>query len=1355
MLRILLMMGLLLSQVAFANAIPPALNEWSDWVLRDTKDASCPYLAKKALTEKRCAWPSALNLTVNSNGASFTQQWDVLGDSQISLPGDKKHWPTQVKVNGSAIAVAEVKNIPMVFLKKGIHTISGEISWQSMPQYLAIANDTALIKLNINGKLVTPNRAANGRLWLNQKNTIKAEANQGDAVKVEVFRRLSDGVPTGLLTELRIAVAGAPRELLLGQLLPDGAEPLSFNSPLPARIEDDGRLRLQARPGQWVIQLNARYLQVPTQFSIRKLDADWPSQEAWSFQSMPTIRGVKLSGVPAVDPSQIDLPSAFAQLPTYILSEGDVLTIEEQYRGDATPAANELSLRRTLWMDFDGKAATVRDNITGSMTHGWRLRASDDLELGRVEVQGQPQLVTTLAGEENAGVEIRQRQVNVNAVSRLGNTMQWAASGWQHDMNALAITLNLPPGWLIWHASGPDSVSQSWLSRWDLWDVFLCLLIIGSVYKILCWRWALLAALTLALTYHVSGVPIIGWVVLIMALPLLKALPQGVVRTIINVVALVASVAVILAGLNFSVAKIRQALYPQLEMHQSINNYTAYDDSMGGFSSLDEANADFEEEVEVYDLQQAPMASQLQRKTLSKANRSVKKNTQKQRYQVQQNVQTGPGLPTWNWRAVNLRWSGPVRADEQVRLYLTPPWLTRILYCLQVILVGLLIYALVRAVFKQARGPLVHSGAGHAAVAVALSVLGASAVFMPVEPLHAQTYPSQEMLEQLKDELLKKPICEPHCISIEQVALEVDEADLGLQMRISSQTALAVPMPTATGWWIERATLNGNNTSLARDHQKVWLNVPAGVHRVRLEGSINSDQLTIDFPETPHNVSVSAKAWDVNGLVKQSLSGRALQLNRRQQEQREDTLLPDPIKPFVMLDRTFDLDMDWVVTTRVRRVAPQQGAINLRVPLMQGESVVSRDVTVEDGHVLVSLSARQSQVQWQSVLPPASSMVLSAAQSGSWNEVWNVSSSERWHIQTEGLVPVKSSGASQRRTWRPRAGETVTLNAVQPKPMAGATTTVEHAKVNYRPGARSAALTLDLSIRTSLGGDFPIKLLEQGVLQSISIDGVEQTRPKDDDTVMVSLRPGLQKVSVEWELSQGVTQLTDTPVIELPVIANNIDLNLELPRSRWPLYVGGPNIGPAMLYWGVLLVVCAIAVVLGRLVGRYQLSIPLNSMHWLLLAIGISTVSTVVSVPVVIWFFAMEARRRVNLEPNWHNLLQIGLVVLTLIAIVCLCVTIPQSLLSTPNMQVTGNGSSNYFYQWYQDHSAQQLPIGWVMSVPLSVYRVAMLLWSLWLVFALLRWAKWGWDCFNTGELWKQMPAKVKEATDSLEKKPE
>ena len=76
-------------------------------------------------------------------------------------------------------------------------------------------------------------------------------------------------------------------------------------------------------------------------------------------------------------------------------------------------------------------------------------------------------------------------------------------------------------------------------------------------------------------------------------------------------------------------------------------------------------------------------------------------------------------------------------------------------------------------------------------------------------------------------------------------------------------------------------------------------------------------------------------------------------------------------------------------------------------------------------------------------------------------------------------------------------------------------------------------------------------------------------------------------------------------------------------------------------------------------------------------------------------------------------------------------------------MQVAGNDSSAYNLRWYADRIGWTLPRPWVVSLPLGVYRLAMLAWALWLAHALLGWLTWGWERFSTGGLWKRAPEPV------------
>lgn len=101
--------------------------------------------------------------------------------------------------------------------------------------------------------------------------------------------------------------------------------------------------------------------------------------------------------------------------------------------------------------------------------------------------------------------------------------------------------------------------------------------------------------------------------------------------------------------------------------------------------------------------------------------------------------------------------------------------------------------------------------------------------------------------------------------------------------------------------------------------------------------------------------------------------------------------------------------------------------------------------------------------------------------------------------------------------------------------------------------------------------------------------------------------------------------------------------------------------------------------------------------------------------------------------------LQIGLALWTLVALVCLFAAVKAGLVGQPEMQIQGNQS--YFMQlhWTQDRITESMPRPWVVSLPVWCFRLLMLAWSLWLALALLKWLKWGWQCFSKEGLWRKI----------------
>ena len=252
------------------------------------------------------------------------------------------------------------------------------------------------------------------------------------------------------------------------------------------------------------------------------------------------------------------------------------------------------------------------------------------------------------------------------------------------------------------------------------------------------------------------------------------------------------------------------------------------------------------------------------------------------------------------------------------------------------------------------------------------------------------------------------------------------------------------------------------------------------------------------------------------------------------------------------------------------------------------------------------------------------------------------------------------------------------------------------------------------------------------------IDGRKQpvALHDNDGQLQTPLRPDEQSMQVSWRQQDRMSLRTMTPAVNIGRAVSNIKLNVSLPNDRWILFVGGPALGPAVLIWGLLLVVVLVASGL----GRSDLT-PLPSWQWLLLGLGLGLSTCPIIVLVVVWFFVLAARRRMKLpEKRWvFNVMQVALFGYSIVTLVSLVSAIPLSLLGHADMHITGNGSSACWLRWYQDRIAGPLlPQAWVISLPLWCYRVVMLVWSLWLAFALTGWLRWAWEGFSDRLLWRK-----------------
>jgi hypothetical protein len=188
-------------------------------------------------------------------------------------------------------------------------------------------------------------------------------------------------------------------------------------------------------------------------------------------------------------------------------------------------------------------------------------------------------------------------------------------------------------------------------------------------------------------------------------------------------------------------------------------------------------------------------------------------------------------------------------------------------------------------------------------------------------------------------------------------------------------------------------------------------------------------------------------------------------------------------------------------------------------------------------------------------------------------------------------------------------------------------------------------------------------------------------------------------------------------------------MNVMLPADRWLLATRGPAWGPAILWWGYLLLVTLLAIGLGRIPTS-----PLRSWQWVLLGAGLAHVETPVALVVVGWLFALSYRERDRIrDVRLFYLGQLMLIGWTVVALACLTYAVQQGLLVPPDMQVQGMLSNQNFVQWYVDRVPSALPELTVWSTPLWIYKSLMLIWALWLAASLVGWLRWGWAAFRKG----------------------
>jgi hypothetical protein len=1306
--------------------VPAVLEPWRAWVLERHPDHNCPPRYDNAGI-RPCVWMRSLVLDLTRSGGRFSADVELFADASVLLPGGGDTWPSNVRTNSGPGVVTSLNGRPRLQLTPGRYTVSGSLAWAKMPDVISVPRQHGLLHLTVDGVAIPEPRQDGDTLSLGKAAATGAEV-PSDALTVRVYRKLTDGVPMMLDTYVDLSVAGTHRIVSLGRAMPEGFQTTLVDSQLPARLNANGLLEVQVEPGEWSVHLSGRALGAPTTFAATPDTKDWPAEEIWGFQADRALRVVNIEGASPIDLTQTNAP--FKDIPAYVVAAKTELKLVEQFRGDPNPTPDDFTLSRDLWLAFDGSSYTLQDTLNGTVQRPTRLAAR--FVPGRITVDGEPQLITELGGGA-PGIELGSGQHQIVAISALPRPALDTAVGWQTDVGHLSGNLHLPPGWRLLWTHGVDGAPTAWLSTWTLWNIFLVVITVVLALRLIGRGAAAITAATLIVIYHEPGAPIFVWIALLLLLAAVK-IGRGRFLTLARGAYFAVLLVTMFGVLSFAIDNLRIAVYPQLDGGQIVR-YPETGPSLSVPASAPVAKLSRAAEESFGRIATAGVTAE------------QKRPTKPRQYENNMQVQTGPGIPTWRWLDAPLIWDGPVTAAQPLALVLSPPWLTRLWH-----VVGPLLLFLLVAVFTVTSAPptlLVPAWLKRLAGPVAAALFALPCLLLPAPHARADL-PNADLLGDLERRLTKPPDCLPGCAAVEHATVQLDDKQLRVHLVIHAQTAVALPLPApASKWWPADGEDNKRPATLGRDDSgALTIALTEGVHEIELTGPVvRVDRFELAFPMRPGAVSLELDGWHAFGEQDGQLRGAVLQFEREAPAAagaQSASLAPEPITPYFRLSRTFQFGIEWRIYTVLERIAPHAGGIPFSIPLVAGESLLDGKVRSEGGRIIGVLPPEAANIVWESALAKADQLQLTAPPVTEWTEQWTLVPSNFWHVDYAGIAPLKLDvDAAAGPRFQPNGGETLTVKITRPTAVPGETITVERALLNDNPGARARRSTLSLSVLSSEGGNYLVTLPADAKILGLVVDGAPQPVPAAGTSLPLPVVPGRQELQVSWEAPRELGALTRASAVELGGQSSNITLNLQLPNDRWPLFVGGPRLGPAVLFWGVLLVVIGVALVLSRI-----RPLPITTPDAVLLGFGMSLCNLPSTVLVAAWLLILLARQRYaermqQLGNSSFQLIQTLLALLSIAALVALAASVPYGLLGEPDMQIVGNNSSAHEYHWFQDQAQKSLPGAFVVSLPMWSYRVVMLAWSLWLAFAVLRWVRWGWSAYSAGGIWKSgKPAK-------------
>lgn len=491
--------------------IPEALKIWIPWVKKDNENKNCPQ-------ENNCVFFPKLNVYQNGQQKNIVFEFlgvNYLQKAWVALPYDKEGqlWPINAQVNGKEAVIVEKNNIPYLLVEGGDNKVVVNYAQDKLLKQKTINLNFAPLSFSNNN---LPIILDNQQLLIGQDN--KISTSQSNLI-IQTFRKLEDNIPLKLTTEIKIDYSGIGKEINLGSVIPKNFNLNKLNTDLKVFYKDNQYI-VQLTPGQHFLEFEAYAPQNITEISTKGLINNI-DKEIWSIQTTPEIRQINIQGAEQIDPKQVNIPSEWMNLPTWLVKND--LQIKTEKRGVSLNSPLDISVNRTSWYGFNHDKLTILDRLDmTNKDHQFISINNDKINIDFIKVNEIPQLIVLKENKPTILLPMGGLNISTQGTFTIKDKIPTYNFEGNNRMNNWEF--NLAPRYRLLATTGTNS-SGSWKDSWNLYSMFFLALTVFAFYRLTGKHIALLAALSIVVFQGTNVFSWIVWIPLLLIMAILKYLP--------------------------------------------------------------------------------------------------------------------------------------------------------------------------------------------------------------------------------------------------------------------------------------------------------------------------------------------------------------------------------------------------------------------------------------------------------------------------------------------------------------------------------------------------------------------------------------------------------------------------------------------------------------------------------------------------------------------------------------------------------------------------------------------------------------------------------------------------------------